>query len=454
MSALENILGKLPDRVSSGKQEQIFTPPHVAKEMIDALPEDIWNRHTTFLDPICKSGIFLYYIYMKLMGSADLIEAFPDEKERTKHILNKQIFGIAVTKLCQMFTIRAVYGYLAQDNHIILLSDYQTVMRNKDKSSLTETLQKEFGIMEFDVVIGNPPYNKGMDLDFVDAGYKLAKEDTGIVCMITPAKWQTADGEQKVLSNNINYEKFRQLYVPHMKHVCFYPDCLDVFRISQADGISWYIIDKNNTYENNCTVVNKCNLQKNVNSTEVRDITHQQSLWNIGQEIINYIGDYKTYHFEPLYTRKAFTVNMNTQLMQSLTASGAWDWDASCIKPEYVGKGGFLFNQNGQLLVLNKTRVLRGDEKSSVSASKDVFTSDDIEECKSFYSWINSKFVRFFVLINISSLTLLNDNSFRFVPAPPSGKFDHIYTDEELYKAFKLPQKYIDVIEETIKERK
>lgn len=49
---------------------------------------------------------------------------------------------------------------------------------------------------------------------------------------------------------------------------------------------------------------------------------------------------------------------------------------------------------------------------------------------------------------------MLDDNCFRFVPAPPSGKFDHIYTDEELYKAFNLPQKYIDVIEAVVKERK
>ena len=50
-------------------------------------------------------------------------------------------------------------------------------------------MKKEFGQMKFDVVIGNPPYNKGMDLDFVDLGYKISNKYT---VMITPAKWQTA----------------------------------------------------------------------------------------------------------------------------------------------------------------------------------------------------------------------------------------------------------------------
>ena len=63
--------------------------------------------------------------------------------------------------------------------------------------------------------------------------------------------------------------------------------------------------------------------------------------------------------------------------------------------------------------------------------------------------------MRFFLLGNISTRSnIFTSNYFRFVPAPPSGKFDHIYTDEELYKAFNLPQKYIDIIESVIKERK
>ena len=67
MSALENILGMLPDRVGEGKNSQIYTPPHIAEEMVNALPDDIWHKDTTFFDICCKSGIFLYKIYEKLI---------------------------------------------------------------------------------------------------------------------------------------------------------------------------------------------------------------------------------------------------------------------------------------------------------------------------------------------------------------------------------------------------
>lgn len=100
------------------------------------------------------------------------------------------------------------------------------------------------------------------------------------------------------------------------------------------------------------------------------------------------------------------------------------------------------------------TRILYNGQKSPSGASVNIFTSDSIDECEFFVSWLDTKFTRFFALINISSVTIMNANSFRFVPAPPSGKFDHIYTDKELYDAFNLPQKYRDVIEAVIKERK
>lgn len=55
--------------------------------------------------------------------------------------------------------------------------------------------------MKFDAVIGNPPYNKGMDLDFVDLGYKISNKYT---VMITPAKWQTTADDYSGCASKIS----------------------------------------------------------------------------------------------------------------------------------------------------------------------------------------------------------------------------------------------------------
>ncbi len=95
------------------------------------------------------------------------------------------------------------------------------------------------------------------------------------------------------------------------------------------------------------------------------------------------------------------------------------------------------------------------EAKPDSSTAKVVFASNSELESRSFLNWLDSNVVRFMLTINISKLSnIMRNNFFRFVPAPPSGKFDHIYTDKELYKTFNLPQKYIDVIEVVVKERK
>lgn len=421
--------------------KEIFVPEDKAEEMINGLSDEVFNPSAKFLDSYNTNGVLLLKIRDRLMKSPLMMKGgLRDPKKRLNYILENQLYALASSKLARAITIRALYGKLTDRDNI--------------KYSKSRDIQKEFNGMIFDVIVGNPPYNNGMDLDFVNQGYEAASK---YVCMITPAKWQTADGNQKIASD-MTYGEFRKKIVPHMKHACFYPDCLDVFGIQESSGITWFIVDKNKTYINNCTVENKCNLQKYVNGVEIRDITHGQSLWNIGNEIVNYMGEYEKFDIEESISnardRKAYTLNMNTQLTKATGSSGVWDWDLSRIKPECIGKGGVFFNNKGSLVLTSGMKFLKGDEKSKSSTSKDVFTSDDMDECKSFNSWIDTKFTRFFMVINVSKLTILDNHVWRFVPAPPSGKFDHIYTDKELYEAFNLPQKYIDVIESVIKERK
>lgn len=452
----------------SNQRDIIFTPENISVEMIEMMDESAFTPDATFIDLYCKSGNILKAIYKRLMTSKYMKEGeLADERKRREYILKHQLFGVCADKFCWIISIRNVYGQLVETSNIKYIKGFDSMVNNDDQALLWKTLREEFNMeFQFDHVVMNPPYNKGMDLDFIDFGYKVAKKD---VVAIAPAKWQTAEAGQTISSKKTNYGKFREEIVPHMKKVCFYPDCLDVFGISQADGISYFMIDKNSTYENNCIVQNKCNLQQCVNSTVVRDITRQQSLWNIGNEIVEYLGKYDKYRLTKVYERKNNTVNINKQLRQSL--SGAWDWENSCIKKEYIGCGGYIFSQKGHNIgVIDKIRCLSKNEESASSTSMDVFTSDSIDECKSFYTWINSKFTRFFILINISSLTILNNNTFRFVPAPPSEQkghpednWNHIYTDEELYEYFGLNKedakttdgvRYRDIIESIIKERK
>ena len=285
--------------------------------------------------------------------------------------------------------------------------------------------------MKFDVVIGNPPYNKGMDLDFVKLSYDLC---TKYCVMITPAKWQTAAANQRVASKNMNYGQFREELVPHMSKVVFYPDCKDVFDIYQTDGITYYLLDKENTVKT-CEVTNISKTRADIfNSTEDRVIKNGESLLNIGNELINSMEPYEKFKFPCINGDRRFRVITNSQI-------SGYDWFTE-EKPRYV-------------LSISRILDVKSGEKYNGSAAEITFESDSMGECESFVSWISTKFTRFFIIPNISKLTgVLTDHYFRFVPAPPSGKFDHIYTDEELYKAFNLPQKYIDVIEAVIKERK
>lgn len=76
--------------------DEVFTPPKLTNEILDLLPKDIWSdKDATFLDPVCKSGVFLREIAKRL--NAGLEKIIPDKQERIDHIFKNQIFGIGIT---------------------------------------------------------------------------------------------------------------------------------------------------------------------------------------------------------------------------------------------------------------------------------------------------------------------------------------------------------------------
>ena len=94
--------------IANLSNDEVFTPPEVANAVLDMLPQELFSDpNATFLDPACKSGVFLREIAKRLL--IGLEDQFPDLQERVDHIFQKQLFGIAITELTSLLARRSLY---------------------------------------------------------------------------------------------------------------------------------------------------------------------------------------------------------------------------------------------------------------------------------------------------------------------------------------------------------
>lgn len=99
----------------------------------------------------------------------------------------------------------------------------------------------------------------------------------------------------------------------------FYPDCVDVFNVSQSDGITYYLIDKQ--IHEKCEVENRCSVNKFLNDTDCRNLTKRQTLWNTGSHIVDYLENKKKFTF-PNTSNGRYVVATNFQLANGGGARG------------------------------------------------------------------------------------------------------------------------------------
>jgi len=291
------------DCLAQLSNDEVPTPPKVARAMLDILPAEVWSDpELRWLDPFCKSGVFLREIAARLLGGLATWE--PDFERRREHIFRHMIYGTSITEMTGIISRRTVYcSRDASGAHSIVQFDDEPgnlpfipaqhtfgkdgqgkcsacgapsdLERGDQRENYAYSFihgaypTKETSDMKFDVIVGNPPYQIGTEGYganastiyhlFVDKAIAL---DPKYVLMITPSRW---------FAGGKGLDEFRDRMIGdrHLRVIVDNPKLFDCFPgVEIKGGVSYFLWDRD--YDGDCECSTR--IGGGIVSTAVRDL--------------------------------------------------------------------------------------------------------------------------------------------------------------------------------------
>jgi len=501
------------DVIAQLSSDEVPTPPRLAAAVLDLLPGEVWTDPTLrWLNPATKSGSLLREVTRRLM--VGLAEWEPDPSRRREHILRNMVFGCAITRLTGEMSRRSVY--LSRDaagphsavrfddaegnlRFVPVEHDYPTgrdgrpsgpcrvcgapvgLERGPDRENYAYAFihgaypTKEMAGMQFDVIVGNPPYQTGMrDADgnrtanilplyhlFVQNAIAL---NPRYITMIVPSRWFTGGkGLDEFRAQMINDRRLRvivdnpKLFDP----ACFGPG------VEIKGGVNYFLWDRE--WDGDCQFSTRIDGQ--IVSTATRDLREGDGVVlrdNDAAAIVHKVRQKTTQIL-------ADVVSPNDPFGQSLKTNfkGAAlePFDGSIplvfgthvgyVHPDQLERNHAWVDQYKVLIpkagdghgrevsyVLGEPIAL-GPGSACTQSYLVAGVFDTAVEAENYAWYLTTKFVRFLVLQRKSTQHLRPDR-FRFVPALDMTRR---WTDADLYAHFGLDDDEIAHIEATIRPR-
>ena len=141
----ETLTEDIFDYIPPQKTNQIFTPKWVVAKMVDELeannPGCFDDPGLTFADLYMKSGLYITEIVKRLYKSEGLKEAFPNDNDRIRHILNKQVYGMAPTRIIYLIATNYILGFdpeLKEGSHNFVQADAAEAAKNNQLQNLVD----------------------------------------------------------------------------------------------------------------------------------------------------------------------------------------------------------------------------------------------------------------------------------------------------------------------------
>jgi site-specific DNA-methyltransferase (adenine-specific) len=499
--------------IANLSNDEVFTPPEFANRMLDTLTEawaanhqgaNLWADPTvTFLDPCTKSGVFLREITRRL--TEGLEAKMPNLEQRVNHILTKQVFGIGITQITSLLARRSVYCsrhadgkhsiakafgndagniwfqrlehtwgdtkcvYCGAPKAILDRADalenyaYAFIHTDKIKVRLAELLGK---IMQFDVIIGNPPYQMkggaGGTSDssiyhlFVEQAKKL---EPRFLSMVVPSRW---------LAGGRGLDEFRKdmLQSKQLLRLVDFPVSKEIFpNVEVKGGICYFLwskahagscevtvirgkeettstrqLDEFDVFVRDPRAVGILRKVRKAREPSVTEILTADTPFGIATNFEEFHPTKKSGDVALHYVRggkRAIGFVQQSMITKNATLIDKW----KILVPKAGSDGGQKIPDS----VLGKPWL--SHPPSVATQTFLAFCAESEIEARSIESYYRTKFFRHLV-----SLRKFTQDALRPMYAwVPQQAWDRIWTDEALYKKYELSNAEIDYIESVIR---
>lgn len=493
------------DVIAALSSDAIPTPPVLARALLDLLPSEVWsNPDYRWVDPATKSGSILREAARRLMEGLSVWE--PDSAKRSEHILRNMLFGCAMSQVHGEMTRRSVYvSRDATSEHAVVPFEdsngnlpfvpaehaYPT-NREGEASGPCRLCGAPIGIergptrenhayafihsaypteeikdMQFDVIVGNPPYQLSVDGTtrtlpvyqyFVDRALEL---DPKYVAMITPSRWFTG---------GLGLDEFRDRMLAdrRLRTIVDNPKLFDCFPgVEIKGGVSYFLWDRD--YDGDCEFSTR--IDGVITSTSTRDLRNGDGVLirdNQAADIVERVRNQSDrFISELVQPRLAFSDQFRTNFRGAPAPHGAavipiiFNSGVGYVAPSDLDRGEELLGKWKVLVPMagdghgREVSYVLGEPIALAPGSVCTETYfvvgafDSADETENYAHYLTTKFARFLVLQRKVTQHVTPDR-FRFVPLLDMTSR---WTDADLYGYFGLTEDQAAYIEATIHPR-